>query len=329
MSSITQRIEQGEQLLHEIKEGAFSATSPEQLDTKQVFEATKHSLQDLKQAIANQPDLQKKKEQEKAVLVYVQHLLGLSSLETTDKTTLQHIQQHLESNQILLDVQFEQIEQVVSNLETKIENLTASDQEKIKALQKTVDQQKRSLQSLKQGVSESVDEARKKAFEALKTELEKHRYSKWLAGPVYTFLVDKYINKKQMSKFSLWLGGIGVAVASWFLPKTIKNLIGNIDHMSVDEISNLVQSGKEKAEVVADLTLEKAKELQEEINPKLRAFFEKKFGKKFDEEKWKQVFSGWREQWKGHLGLKDLVHNVETKQDIDIIDEAFSLVTAP
>ncbi|HCY21142.1 TPA: hypothetical protein DIC40_04800 [Patescibacteria group bacterium] len=121
-----------------------------------------------------------------------------------DKKLLNQLKQNLLVKTSLQETDLESIITIVSHLEQKAEHLDEVDQEKVKELHDTLSEHKKSLDLLKKGVAAvapTLDEAKKKAFETMKTDLEKHRWSSWLAQPVYDYLVDKHINKKPVSKF--------------------------------------------------------------------------------------------------------------------------------
>lgn len=310
----------------------------ENLDAKIVFQDTRKSLESLKQNIFSSTDEAKKQEQEQHLSQYIDRLLWFSVLSQHDKKLLNQLKQNLLVKTSLQETDLESIITIVSHLEQKAEHLDEVDQEKVKELHDTLSEHKKSLDLLKKGVAAvapTLDEAKKKAFETMKTDLEKHRWSSWLAQPVYDYLVDKHINKKPVSKFKERLiGTVWLTVVGWFVGKDLKNLIANIDTLKVEDIVEKIEDKLETAkETVADWA-DKEKEIyHDKMENGLFSFFEKKFGKKLDKEKFKKVFTEWsqerdpksyvKNQWQK---MQDAYHGEWT---YDTLWEFFSLVAMP
>lgn len=266
----------------------------EKLDAKVVFQDTKKSLEALKQNIFSSSDQVKKQEQEHHVFQYIDRLLWFSVLSEHDKTFLNQLKQNILSKNSLQETDLESIITIVSHLEQKAENLNEVDQEKVKELHDTLSQHKTSLDLLKKGVAAvapTLEEAKKKAFETMKKDLEKHRWSSWLAQPVYDYLMDKHVHKKSVSKFKEFLiGTVGLTVVGWFVGKDIKNLIANIDTLNVDQIleSDAVSNAVENVENYTDQQIENAKHKFENY---LQVFIKKNTGKDLTSEQMNRVMN--------------------------------------
>jgi hypothetical protein len=49
--------------------------------------------------------------------------------------------------------------------------------------------------------------------------------------------MDKHINKKPIGKFREWLmGTVGITIVGWFVGKDLKDMINNIETISLDDI---------------------------------------------------------------------------------------------
>lgn len=308
----------------------------EKLDAKVVFQDTKKSLEALKQNIFSSSDQVKKQEQEHHVFQYIDRLLWFSVLSEHDKTFLNQLKQNILSKNSLQETDLESIITIVSHLEQKAENLNEVDQEKVKELHDTLSQHKTSLDLLKKGVAAvapTLEEAKKKAFETMKKDLEQHRWSSWLAQPVYDYLMDKHVHKKSVSKFKEFLiGTVGLTVVGWFVGKDIKNLIANIDTLNVEDIVNnwaiIDVIDETKQEVIDKLT--KAKE---KYQKKMFDYFEKKFGKKIEKEKFDKLFSEWFEDNKKLFNLSEkydeAIAATHWNWEFNVLAEWFWLIIAP
>lgn len=266
----------------------------EKLDAKIVFQDTKKSLEELKQHILSQDNLEKRKGQEKYLLKYIDRLLEFSTLAKPDKTLLLQLKQTIAQEEVLQEKDIQGIIDVVSHLEQKVEDINEVDKEKIKELHKALTEHKISLDILRKGVeavAPTLEEAKKKAFETMKKDLEKHRWSSWLAQPVYDYLVEKHINKKPVSKFKerlIWT--VGLTIVGWFVGKDLKNLIANIDNLSIDDIlgnpvvSDAVQNVVEYTEENIILAKDRFKWL-------LKNFVKKNTGKELSDEQINRVMT--------------------------------------
>ncbi len=315
------------------------SNNTENLDAKIVFQDTKKSLETLKQNIFSSTDEAKKKEQEQHLSQYIDRLLWFSVLSQHDKTFLNQLKQNISAKTLLQETDLESIITIVSHLEQKAEHLDEVDQEKVKELHDTLSQHKKSLDLLKKGVAvvaPTLDEAKKKAFETMKKDLEKHRWSSWLAQPVYDYLVDKHINKKPVSKFKEFLiGTVGLTVVGWFVGKDIKNLIANIDTLKVEDIVGKVEEKVEEAmNTLAHLSKEKFEKEKDRFEFIMYNFFEKKFWKKMDREKFKRVSSDWFNEWKSKIALWDKANQFnealfQWNWEFDLFWETAGLLIAP
>lgn len=315
------------------------SNNTENLDAKIVFQDTKKSLETLKQNIFSSTDELKKKQQEQHLSQYIDRLLWFSVLSQHDKTFLNQLKQNILSKTSLQEADLESIITIVSHLEQKAEHLDEVDQEKVKELHDTLSQHKKSLDLLKKwvaAVTPTLDEAKKKAFETMKIDLEKHRWSSWLAQPVYDYLVDKHINKKPVSKFKEFLiGTVGLTVVGWFVGKDLKDLISNIDTLKVEDIignpiiSNAVENVIEYTEENIDIAKERFK-------PLLKNFVKKNTGKELTDEQMNRIMTK-LDVW---IAFKDsasemqdvfkylLTHNPDAA-DANIASASFSVISFP
>lgn len=310
----------------------------ENLDAKVVFQDTKKSLETLKQNIFSQTDELKKKEQEQHLSKYIDHLLWFSVLSQHDKKLLNQLKQNLLAKTSLQETDLESVITIVSHLEQKAETLDEIDQERVKELQTTLSQHKASLDILKKGVAAvapTLEEAKKKAFETMKKDLEKHRWSSWLAQPVYDYLMDKHVHKKSVSKFKEWLiGTVGLTVVGWFVGKDLKNLISNIDNLKVEDIIEKTEDKiDELGKTVTDWTDKEIEIYHNKMENSLFNFFEKKFGKKFDKDKFKKTFEEWSKERDPKTYIKQTTEDIKNARQwewsFDTLWEIFSLVVMP
>ena len=311
----------------------------ENLDAKMVFQDTKKSLEELKLTIFSQEDLEKRKEQEQHLSQYIDRLLWFSVLSKYDKTFLNQLKKNILTKNSLQEADVESIIKIVSHLEQKAETLSELDQEKVKELNETLSQHKTSLDLLKKGVAAvapSLDEAKKKTFETMKTDLEKHRRSSRLAQPVYDYLMDKHVHKKSVSKFKDWLmGTVWLTVVGWFVWKDLKNLISNIDNLKVEGIvDNLQNNIDEIKKSLTDLPEEKINNLRDIFRWNIWLFFENKFGKKIDKQKLDEAFDEWFDEFSSDMNFRwkyeEVLEKAQSRQgEFDTMEEIFWLVSMP
>jgi len=310
----------------------------EKIDAKIVFQDTKKSLEDLKKTVLSQNNPDQKKNQEKYLSKYIDRLLWFSVLSTNDKNLLNKLKLNISKEISLQESDFEDVIEIVNNLEQKAETLNEFDKEKVTELQKTLNDHKSSLNLLKQWVNKTdlnIEDTKKKAFEKIKLDLEKKRWSSWLAKPVYDYLMDKHINKKPVSKFYDWLmWTVGLTVVSWFVGKEVKDLIANIDNLNIGDVSEQVQSGVDQIIWnIEQIAPDKIEKIKAKYKDNLVMYFENKFGKKIDKDKFDQVFESWFADNKKLFNISEKweeamwAYNWDWK--FNVLSEGFGLIVAP
>jgi hypothetical protein len=308
----------------------------QEVDIKLVFQDTKKSLESLKQLIFSHTDVEKRKEREQHILQYVDRLLWFSALEQTDKDLLVTIKNNLSHAQ---ESDIETIILVVSHLEQKAEHLTEVDREKVRELNETLIKHRQFLSLLKEGVSSPIpptlEEAKIQTFDRLKKKLEEHRWSAWLAQPVYDYLMEKHINKKPVSKFKDWLmGAVWLTIVGWFVGKDLKKLIENIDTLSVEDLIGSLGGEVEKVKnTLADLSPERFEIEKKRFEDIMFPFFEKQLWRPLDRAKFTSVCNSWFDKWKSKISLWEKVATFNEalawNGEFDLFGETVWLLVAP
>lgn len=210
----------------------------------------------------------------------VDTMLAIESLSDKDRKDLDAIKKSFEKPALTRDQELLSTKNVLISLEKKVDQMHDIDKKKVFDVKKLMQEHMSDLTSLKANIQDptkKLDEYKKKTFDTIKQDLEKHWWSKWLAGPVYDYLIEKYIDKKPVSPVKDWLAKyIGIPLVGLFLPKSLTTILDKLDTLSLDDISgkipDKIENGLRTLDQLAPAEIEK---LKAKIIPDLHKQFEK------------------------------------------------------
>ncbi len=321
-----------------IKNPIETREKPEQDDIKMVLQESQEFLSKLKDRIFIEQNQQNRIQYQQKMVTYITYLSEISILSLEEKQLLSTLKTKLENKQLASLEEYQKIGALLENIEQKAEQLTDLDKQKIRESQSFIGQQHLELQSLKGSVT-SLSDAHQKVIDQIKEHLDKHWRSKWLSDPIVSYMEDKYIHKKSVGKFRERLvGGLGMLLAGWFLPKGLKEVYEKIETLSLDQFLDFLKS--EKTETIKDsahhlgkLTGQEYQELSTKMQEKMYHFFEKKFGRTLDKAKFSKVYTQWSQERKEKINLKgsfnDAKKALDGQGEFDTFWEAFSMLMIP
>lgn len=237
----------------------------------------------------------------------VDTLLDIQALSPEDRKELTSIKESLQQPPKDPEKHILSTKNILANLEKKINQMHDIDKNKLSSVQNIMREHSSDLASLKADVldpQKKIDEFKKKTFDSLKQDLEKHWRTAWLAGPIYNYLIEKYIDKKPISPVKDWIAKyIGIPLVGLFVPSGVTKLLEKMENLSLDDVSGLTTTAEQVANTVASLSVEKRKELAQNIGLKTRAWFEKLVWHPIDAQKFNAVMINWIDKWKWDLHL--------------------------
>ena len=230
-------------------------------------------------------------------------MLAIESLSDKDRKDLDAIKKSFEKPALTRDQELLSTKNVLISLEKKVDQMHDIDKKKVFDVKKVMQEYTSDLTSLKANIQDptkKLDEYKKKTFDTIKQDLEKHRWSSWLAGPVYAYFIEKYIDKKPVSPLKDWIAKyIGIPLVGLFLPKSLTTVLDKLDTLSLDDISgkipDKIENGLRTLEQLAPAELEK---LKAKLIPDLHKQFEKLTWHRIDITLFKGVAAKWLEKWK-------------------------------
>lgn len=232
----------------------------------------------------------------------VDTMLAIESLSDKDRKDLDAIKKSFEKPANDPEKNILSAKNILLNLEKKIDQMHDIDKKKVLEVKKSMQEHTSDLASLKADVldpQKKIDEFKKKTIDTLKQDLEKHWRSKWLAEPIYNYLIEKHIDKKPVSPLKDWIAKyIGIPLVGLFVPSSVTTLLEKMETLSLDDISGLATTAEQTVNTLASMTVEQRKKISDSLALKTRASFEKLVWHPIDAQKFNHVVSVWVEKWK-------------------------------
>lgn len=304
--------------------------------TVEVLHDTQKAIDNLSKAIVDQKlDAQKKESINSIVNKLSQKLLFFNWVDNLQKKDLNRIITLLDEKKDISNSDLDCLTKIIGSLENKKE-FSVLDKKLALELNDTLLSSQKDLNGLKESVINTVDEWKEKLIDAMTKELDSKRYTSRLANPIHDYLVDKYINKKSISKFKDRVMWVGVSIATLFLSDEIKNLINNIDNLSLEQLQQSILWETKVVENVKEFTDTQIEEAKNKFRNYLRVQIKKNTGKDLSDEQLDRIMKklnltdelkNTASEWRGIAEY--LIKNDWSDTDLNLLDSTMSTMFIP